>query len=264
MDPRLKKRRMRSSAPHASRQTDRPLAPGESIADRKEKRHSTVASDERRKVQAKADALRKKPARKPVEEIRKLTQVEVLMEAARTELINKASLERLMKLEDELKKEATKKRQLTGPRIKYHSRTYMKDTHDATKRQRKDPRIAVNMMTFTDVMTVPLGYQRHPSPKPALCVISGKLAKYRDPLTKHPYASLVAFKEIRRRHKAGEKIQPYHNPALAARKPPTLKPASKAPPAKPKPKPKPSKPAPKITKPTKAKPPPKIPQKKKP
>ncbi|KAL3916550.1 MAG: hypothetical protein SGILL_005126, partial [Bacillariaceae sp.] len=38
---------------------------------------------------------------------------------------------------------------------------------------------------------------------PNKCVITGKPAKYKDPITKFPYYDLSAFKEIRRRHSAG-------------------------------------------------------------
>ena len=140
--------------------------------------------------------------------MRKLTQVEVLMEAARTELINKASLERLMKLEDELKKENTKKRQLTGPRIRFHSRTVMQEStissslagnkNKKASSTAKYERVAVNVVTMTDVAELTLGVQRPPQEdQPVLCVITGKAAKYRDPLTNHPYASIDAFKIIR-------------------------------------------------------------------
>jgi YL1 nuclear protein C-terminal domain/YL1 nuclear protein len=46
----------------------------------------------------------------------------------------------------------------------------------------------------------------------ALCVITGKLAKYRDPKTGHGYHDLEAFRELRRRHDAGEPIVPSSAP----------------------------------------------------
>jgi YL1 nuclear protein C-terminal domain/YL1 nuclear protein len=46
----------------------------------------------------------------------------------------------------------------------------------------------------------------------ALCVITGKLAKYRDPKTGHGYHDLEAFRELRRRHDAGEPIAPSSAP----------------------------------------------------
>jgi hypothetical protein len=42
-----------------------------------------------------------------------------------------------------------------------------------------------------------------PKNDPTKCVITGKPARYRDPLTKSPYYDVAAFKELRRRHDAG-------------------------------------------------------------
>ncbi|KAG7365078.1 YL1 family nuclear protein [Nitzschia inconspicua] len=45
-----------------------------------------------------------------------------------------------------------------------------------------------------------------PLSRPVICVVTGKPAKYRDPLTKQPYFDMLAFKELRRRHEAGISI----------------------------------------------------------
>eukprot|EP01050_Picozoa_sp_SAG11_P007330 SAG11_NODE_608_length_8226_cov_4.489603_2_plen_325_part_00 len=220
VDPALKRKRHHSSSARREKRATNDLAPGESIADRKQKRASTAAGDEARKLREAEESKRLRPQRKPQEAVRKLTQTEVLMEAARTELINKASLERLMKLEDEMKKENTKRKQLTGPRVRYHSRTVMKEAPPAaaaisaarvTKKQNQPryERVTVNIITLTDVKDVQLGVKEKkrachsgsseqslttgdvviswPSfagpDAPALCVITGKPAKYRDPKT---------------------------------------------------------------------------------
>ena len=39
-------------------------------------------------------------------------------------------------------------------------------------------------------------------PEPTKCVITGLPAKYKDPLTGQPYATIQAFKEIRKQHAA--------------------------------------------------------------
>lgn len=42
-----------------------------------------------------------------------------------------------------------------------------------------------------------------PPPPPAVCAITGKPARYRDPATGLPYAGLEAYRELKRRREAG-------------------------------------------------------------
>jgi len=65
-----------------------------------------------------------------------------------------------------------------------------------------------NLITFTAVDAMPAVLKLSPvndAPKVPKknCIVTGKLAKYRDPLTGALYADINAFKEIRRRHKLG-------------------------------------------------------------
>ena len=53
----------------------------------------------------------------------------------------------------------------------------------------------------------PLGAKPPKTPPTASCVITGKPAKYRDPLTGQPYANAAAFKELRRRRRRLEEGQ---------------------------------------------------------
>jgi len=55
----------------------------------------------------------------------------------------------------------------------------------------------------TSTLPTPVNPQQQQQPPPGRCVISGKAGKYKDPLTKYSYHDLAAFKELRRRHKAG-------------------------------------------------------------
>jgi len=62
-------------------------------------------------------------------------------------------------------------------------------------------------------------------PSPIVCVITGKRARYRDPRTMMGYCDAAAFKELRRRHEAGEpldqrKIKAKQTKAAANRKAP--------------------------------------------
>lgn len=142
-DPALRRRRAASTMPRKKRAVE--IDPSETIAARKEKRQATGAADERRKEMKAAEARKKKPVRKAVVPDRKLTAQEMFSEAARTEVINKASLERLLELEEEKRKETIRKRVIVGPRVKFLSRTIAHDPNVATSRRTK------NLITFTDV-----------------------------------------------------------------------------------------------------------------
>ncbi len=72
--------------------------------------------------------------------------------------------------------------------IKYHSRRGSLDT-----------------ITFSNVEDIPLILKLNnnnlPIKKAKICTITGLNAKYYDPLTKQPYATIEAFKELRRKYK---------------------------------------------------------------
>jgi hypothetical protein len=55
------------------------------------------------------------------------------------------------------------------------------------------------------------------SSEPTLCAITGKPARYRDPQTKLGYSDIAAFKELRRRHQAGEPLDDHR---LVVKQPP--------------------------------------------
>lgn len=143
-DPALRRRRAASTMPRNKRPVVE-IDPSETIAARKEKRQATGAAEERRKERRAAEARKKKPVRKAVVPERKLTAQEMFQEAARTEVINKASLERLLELEEEKRKEVIRKRVIVGPRVKFLSRTVQPDPNTTTSRRTK------NAITLTDV-----------------------------------------------------------------------------------------------------------------
>ncbi len=151
-DPALRRSRAASTMPRKKRAVE--IDPSETIAARKEKRQATDAADERRKEMKAAEAKKKKPVRKPVVAERKLTAQEMFAEAARTEVINKASLERLLELEEEKRKETIRKRVIVGPRVKFLSRTIAHDPNVATSRRTK------NLITFTDVSKLKVAEER--------------------------------------------------------------------------------------------------------
>lgn len=66
MDPALKKRRGAASTGTRASSASASTAPGESIADRKTKRHAVLVGDEARKEREEREAQKKKPVRKTV------------------------------------------------------------------------------------------------------------------------------------------------------------------------------------------------------
>ncbi|KAJ7530096.1 hypothetical protein O6H91_15G078800 [Diphasiastrum complanatum] len=141
--------------------------------------------------QAERDALRAlQPASRPVkkkkgfEEERRMTQKEMLQEAAQTEFMNLQSLQRMLAREEEVKKRAVIRKSLyTGPQIRFHS------VHGR------------NVLQFTEVNTLPavINSKAPHYPERPVCVITGQPAKYRDPKTGLPYSTKEAFKRIRER-----------------------------------------------------------------
>ncbi|XP_073125153.1 SWR1 complex subunit 2-like [Henckelia pumila] len=146
--------------------------------------------------QAERDAIRAalqattKPIKKKKEgEEKRMTQEEMLLEAAQTEIMNLRNLERVLAREEEVKKRAIVHKQVySGPKIQYLSKdgsSYLNFTGGSSFQ--------------SEISTTPIPY-----PEKAFCVITGLPAIYRDPKTQLPYATKEAFKIIRERF-AGER-----------------------------------------------------------
>ncbi|KAJ1626860.1 YL1 nuclear protein-domain-containing protein [Pavlovales sp. CCMP2436] len=147
-------------------------------------RASVEATEER--LRQSAPAL-KKPApgakkRGPLQ-LRRLTQEELLNEAKQTEIINRASLEAMLKMEEAKRVVPLSHRADAGPRVRVHSKG------------------GRTLVSFVDMDAVPetIRAKAPMQPQPARCVITGLPAKYRDPQTGAPYANLDAFRTIRGR-----------------------------------------------------------------
>jgi vacuolar protein sorting-associated protein 72 len=116
-----------------------------------------------------------------------------LAEAKSTEKFNLASLEHLTRMEEERKKLPTTKKVIHGPMIRFVS---------------KD---GANVVTWTDTNTFPdyINGKAPPcmrfcgncgnvlDPRKAVCVVTGLPAKYLDPTTSTPFATIQAFKNIK-------------------------------------------------------------------
>ncbi|KAM3173155.1 hypothetical protein ACTXT7_013054 [Hymenolepis weldensis] len=163
--------------------------------------------------------------RKNVPEVRRLTQEELLAEAKITEEINKRSLARYQRMEIERKKIRVQKTVSQQPMIRTHSFTVpslseQPEVYDVTVNSENDvemrkmlvdqsAKCARTLVSFADEATFAAAF---PSMVPAAgskssapgrkkrvkhCPITGKVARYMDPLTRTPYADLAAFRALR-------------------------------------------------------------------
>lgn len=120
---------------------------------------------------------------------RPLTQAELLREAAQTELKNLASLKELVAREEACKKKAmATKARYNGPLVRMRSR--------------KDGEFEKTTLEICNMQHLPTWCLPREAPEPAersVCVVTGLPAKYRDPVTGLPYATIEAFKIIRKK-----------------------------------------------------------------
>ncbi|KAL8241523.1 hypothetical protein R6Q59_014877 [Mikania micrantha] len=158
---------------------------------RKSTRTSVIVRQaERDAIRAALQATMKPIKRKKEGEEKRMTQEEMLLEAAQTEIMNLRNLERVLAREEEVKKRAiVHKAVYTGPQIRYLSKdgkfifsySYLEFTNGAS---------------FRSQIPTSAG----PYPEKAVCVVTGLPAKYLDPKTGSPYATKEAFKIIREKH----------------------------------------------------------------
>ena len=141
----------------------------------------------RSKSELAREAAKAKPAPRRVvnpDAVRPLTQAEILADAALTEVRNLADLERIMQMEDATKKKAERvKKVFHGPVLR------IKSVGGTTTMECR----------FGARLPPPLNGRPPKTPQPAVCAVTGKPARYRDPETKLPYHDAAAFKQLRRR-----------------------------------------------------------------
>jgi len=152
---------------------------------RKSTRTSVIVRQaEREAIRAEKEATVKPIKKKKEGEEKRMTQEEMLLEAAETEIMNLRNLERVLAREEEVKKKAVvHKDTYEGPTIRFFSR-------DGESRLE-----FINGASFgSELCTTSAPY-----PEKSVCVVTGLPAKYRDPKTGLPYATMEAFKIIRER-----------------------------------------------------------------
>ncbi|KAK7319198.1 hypothetical protein RJT34_03916 [Clitoria ternatea] len=152
---------------------------------RKSTRTSVIVRQaERDAIRAALQATMKPVKRKKEGEEKRMTQEEMLLEAAQTEIMNLRNLERVLAREEEVKRRAiVHKNVYNGPQIRYISKDGCSNL-EFTK----------GASFHLDIPTTAAQY-----PEQAVCPITGLPAKYRDPKTGLPYATKEAFKIIRER-----------------------------------------------------------------
>ncbi|RAL51822.1 hypothetical protein DM860_010540 [Cuscuta australis] len=153
---------------------------------RKSTRTSVIVRQaERDAIRAALQATMKPIKRKKEGEEKKMSQEEMLLEAAQTEIMNLRNLEKVLAREEEVKKRAiVHKAVYSGPQIRYLSKdgcSYLEFNNGASFE--------------SEISTISLPY-----PEKAVCAVTGLPAKYRDPKTGLSYATKEAFKIIRERH----------------------------------------------------------------
>jgi vacuolar protein sorting-associated protein 72 len=160
---------------------------------RKTKRSTAQAILQKSEQMRAERAAKPAPERQKVE-YRQLTQEELLEEAKETEYWNLLDLERLLTLEAEMKKKpSTDKKKYEGPSIVHKSSIKVNGG------------VTVVELAHGAETPTPLRQAAPTPPKPNVCVITGQPAKYKDPLTGMPYATIEAFKEVRKRYPPIEK-----------------------------------------------------------
>ncbi|CAO2210458.1 unnamed protein product [Urochloa humidicola] len=151
---------------------------------RKSTRTSVIVRQaEREAIRAEKEATAKPIVKKKKEgEEKRMTQEEMLLEAAETEIMNMRNLERVLAREEEVKKKAVvHKDTYDGPTVRFFSR-------DGESRLE-----FLNGASFGSELCT----TSSPYPEKSVCVVTGLPAKYRDPKTGLPYATMEAFKIIR-------------------------------------------------------------------
>ena len=133
-----------------------------------------------------------------------MTQAEILAEAALTEVRNLRDLEHLLNIEEMTKKKAERvKKTHAHPCLRVRSVAVDAVDTAGDGRGSRESRTTIELIRGAST-PAPLGTRlTRTAVRPATCAVTGKPARYRDPLTGRGYHDVAAFKELRRRREAG-------------------------------------------------------------
>ncbi|KAH9734627.1 SWR1 complex subunit 2 [Citrus sinensis] len=184
---------------------------GERIIRKSTRTAVVVRQAERDAIRAALQATMKPIKRKKEGEEKRITQEEMLLEAAQTEIMNLRNLERVLAREEEVKKRAiVHKAVYTGPQLRYLSKdgySYLEFSKGVSFQSELSttsvPLLTDLFLNYVSVIPVIafsiLKIMAALNPERAVCAVTGLPAKYRDPKTGLPYATKEAFKIIRER-----------------------------------------------------------------
>lgn len=199
---------------------------GVQVARRKSSRSTTQERSAQMERMQRENALKPKRERVPIT-YRVMTQEEHLEEAKLTEVLNISSLAELLRIEEMQKKVAVRKPPVLKGTYTLISRTLKQDSaighhnsnaSSSSNTSSSSSLVPIQMTAVAFNELDPLEYlSALPTPRsqshttPLKCAITGKPAKYRDPVSQLPYASISALKEIRKRIDQGL-IKPVSRP----------------------------------------------------
>eukprot|EP00941_MAST-03F_sp_MAST-3F-sp1_P003099 g3099.t1 len=197
-EPVIRKKRARTNAGARSagaraKRTRLTVLPGQAMG-RQSLRKSTqkksaLATEERAKMQKQADKIRRERTKLTnVSEVVETTQEEALFEAVATEMENRRYMRMMLNREAMKKKAPSSRKVAQGPMIRFHSKKGQPNTISFSDHFVEVPKV-INCPSTV--------YTK----RPTRCVITGRVARYKDPLTGKPFADLAAFKILRERHK---------------------------------------------------------------
>ena len=152
-------------------------------------RRSTASKRREREVREEKQAAAPRRAKQVAVQraVARYTQDELLDQAVTAETDNLRALERMRRAESATKRDKRLHSTVQGSsRIMYHSKRGCADT------------ITFTGSAFPAVFTQPPPRR----PERTICAVTGAPARYRDPVTGQPYATLAAFKELRRLHRS--------------------------------------------------------------
>jgi len=193
-----------------------------SRSERSRHERTKVANEKRRIMQEK---------KSQVEPAKVLTQQELLEEARKTALKSKEELVELLRFEEDLKTLSMKKENPQVPVIRYVSTPtqqsiaflHLQDTHGHPRKDKDkakkpsemevDAEASISKTKLSRESTkklnqmLPPNYRLRtdvPVIKPKECAVTGKPARYFDPMTKQPYHDMDSFVVLRKRMRGQE------------------------------------------------------------
>eukprot|EP01127_Copromyxa_protea_P016276 TRINITY_DN4803_c0_g1_i1.p1 TRINITY_DN4803_c0_g1~~TRINITY_DN4803_c0_g1_i1.p1 ORF type:complete len:357 (-),score=90.31 TRINITY_DN4803_c0_g1_i1:39-1109(-) len=149
---------------------------------------NTLESEAQRKIDEEEENQRQAQKEREVKSIPKMSQMQLLEEAKETEILNLQSLEEMKRLDLLKKKKMPTRYKITGPKIVEITNI------DGTF-------VCFNNTSYPAIFNS----KSDPYPEKAVCAVTGLPAKYFDPLTQTPYATIEAFQTLRERYKQQKK-----------------------------------------------------------